>query len=227
MACAFSRNEVRRRCDFGCRCSHDAAGRQELCGPKKMLPFRAVYFRRLAGRGEIHRIVLCRDPAGEREDGLHLGKFRGDDSDRVGLRLDDRRRPPSALNRLESVFGKGVWPMSAAAATRALLPKVAGFRRAFSLRTCANCRKLRPPQARSSGPPGRRTQRPRIAEIRDGSQTNPFRLDLFDHGTDILHAAQSAWRQVARESCADENVSLSGLSASGVRGVAAQNGSGS
>ena len=82
--------------DFGCRCSHDAAGRQELCGPKKMLPFRAVYFRRLAGRGEIHRIVLCRDPAGEREDRLHsCRKFRGDDSDRVGLRLDDRR--PAAL----------------------------------------------------------------------------------------------------------------------------------
>ena len=57
-----------------------------------MLQLRAVRFRRLAGRGEIDCIVLCRDPAGEREDRPHAGgEFRGDDSERVGLAFDNLR----------------------------------------------------------------------------------------------------------------------------------------
>src|SRR5438552_6047496 len=57
-----------------------------------MLQFRAGLFRRRGPRCEVDRAILCGDLASHCQDRpCPGGKFRGDDSERVGLALDHLR----------------------------------------------------------------------------------------------------------------------------------------
>ena len=94
--------------DFGgCRL-HDTVGRQELGRPQEMLQFLAALLWRCAPCGEVDRAILRGDLVRHREDRFYSRrKFRGDDSERIGLALDQLCGTAIAVEGIRECFLEG------------------------------------------------------------------------------------------------------------------------
>ena len=81
---------------------------RSLVGPQEMPQFLAALLRRWAHCGEVDRKILRGDLACHREDRPYIwGKFRGDDSERIGLALDDLCGTALAVEGIRERFLKG------------------------------------------------------------------------------------------------------------------------